>query len=94
MNSIKILIDQALPKATEEDMVIAIVQLIVECNEDSKRLAEEDPLQEIISKEEWMSLQETIYEFGLQTEFADYYLEHPDMTLQEVCVNFKREFDL
>lgn len=94
MDTIKILIDQALPKATPEDMVVAIAHLIVECNEDSKRLAEEDPLQGMVSKEEWMSLQETIYEFSLQTEFADYYLEHPDMTLQEVCANFKREFDL
>jgi hypothetical protein len=94
MDTLKILIDQALPKATHEDMVVAIAHLIVECNEDSKRLAEEDPLQGMVSKEEWMSLQEAIYEFSLQTEFADYYLEHPDMTLQEVCTNFKREFDL
>lgn len=94
MESIKILIDQALSKATEKDMVIAIAHLIVECNEDSKRLTEEDPLQGMVSKEEWMSLQETIYEFGLQTEFADFYLEHPDLSLQEVCSEFKREFDL
>lgn len=94
MDSIKILIDHALPKATAEDMVIAIAHLIVECNEDSKRIAEEDPLQGMVSKEEWMSLQETIYEFGLQTEFADFYLEHPDLSLQEVCSEFKREFDL
>lgn len=94
MDTIKILIDQVLPKATQEDMVVAITQLIIECDEDSKRLAEEDPLQGMVSKEEWMDLQETIYEFSLQTEFADYYLEHPDMTLQEVCTNFKREFDL
>lgn len=94
MDTLKILIDQALPKATQENMIVVIAHLIVECNEDSKHLTEKDLLQGMVSKEEWMDLQKKIYEFGFQTEFAEYYLEQTNMTLQEICINFKRKFNL
>ena len=94
MDNIKILIDQALPKATPEDMVVAIAHLIVECNEDAKRAAEEDILKDQIAKVIWVALWADVYDHGLYAELCEFVLEHPEYNAQQLDYHFRREWDL
>lgn len=45
-------------------------------------------------KEIWMKLQEDVYDAGLTAEFADFYLEHPDMSIVEIDREFRDEWDI
>lgn len=45
-------------------------------------------------KEIWMQLMEDVYESGLTAEFADFYLEHPDMSMVEINREFRDEWDI
>ena len=94
MDTIKILIDQALPKATHEDMVVAIAHLVVECNEDAKRAAEEDILKDQIEKTVWVELWSDVYDHGLRAELCEFVLEHPEYNTQQLDYHFRREWDL
>lgn len=94
MDTIKILIDQALPAATPEDMVVAIVDLIVECDEDAKQAAEEDILQDQIEKTVWVELCSTVYDHGLHAELCEFVLEHPEYNAKQLDYHFRREWDL
>lgn len=94
MEDIMILIDQALPKATPEDMVVAITTLIVECDEDAKRAAEEDILQDQIEKTTWIKLWSDVYDYGLYAELCEFVLEHPEYNAQQLDYHFRKEWDL
>lgn len=94
MDTIKILIDQALPKATPEDMVVAIAHLIVKCDEDSKRAAEKDILKDQIEKSVWMKLWSDVYDYGLYAELCEFVLEHPEYNTKQLDYHFRREWDL
>ena len=41
-----------------------------------------------------MQLMEDVYESGLTSEFADFYLEHPDMSIFEIDKEFRNEWDI
>lgn len=86
-------LDQVLPKAPMEDMVIAIGVLVQEANEDAKREAKEDPLQKQ-AKETWLELQEDIFEHGFMAEFAEFLLENPGLSVFELDHQFRNEWDI
>lgn len=94
MESINILIDTCFPKATPEDMVVAIVDLIVECDEDAKQAAEEDILQDQIEKTVWVELCSDVYDHGLHAELCEFVLEHPEYNAKQIDYHFRREWDL
>lgn len=45
-------------------------------------------------KQIWMKLQEDVYEAGLTAEFAEFYLEHPDMSVITLDRVFREEWDI
>lgn len=45
-------------------------------------------------KEVWMQLMEDVYESGLTAEFADFFLENPDMSILEIDKEFRNEWDI
>ena len=45
-------------------------------------------------KQIWMKLQEDVYEAGLTAEFAEFYLEHPDMSVITIDRVFREEWDI
>lgn len=45
-------------------------------------------------KEIWMQLMEDIYNSGLTAEFADFYLENPEMSIIEIDREFRNEWDI
>lgn len=94
MSNIEILINHALPAATPEDMVVAIVDLIVECDESAKQAAEEDILQDQIEKIVWVELCSDVYDHGLHAELCEFVLEHPEYNAKQIDYHFRREWDL
>lgn len=86
-------LDQVLPKASEEDMVIAIGVLIKDANEDAKKTAKEDPLYQQ-AKKTWLKLQEDIFEYGFYAEFAEFLLENPGLSIFELDRQFRNECDI
>jgi hypothetical protein len=45
-------------------------------------------------KEIWLKLQEDVFEYGLMAEFAEFYLENPDLSILEIDRQFRNEWDL
>jgi hypothetical protein len=45
-------------------------------------------------KEVWLKLQEDVFEYGLMAEFAEFYLENPDLSILEIDRQFRNEWDL
>ena len=93
MKEIENFIDQVLPKASMEDMAIAISVLIEECNEDSRQTAIEDPIHQQM-KEVYLKLQADAYEYGLIAELSDFILEHPGIDMVTLDSWFRNEWDL
>lgn len=93
MKEIKNLINQILPPVSEEDMIMAISILITECNEDSKRMAIEDPLHQQ-AEETYVNLHRDAYRYNLHIELADFELEHPEMNIFEIDRHFRNEWDI
>ena len=93
MKEIENLINQILPPASEEDMVVAISVLIEQCNEDSRQTAIEDPLHQQM-KEVYLKLQADAYEYGLIAELSDFILEHPGIDMVTLDSWFRNEWDL
>lgn len=87
----KKLFDAILPPVSEEDMVVAIKVLVKEANEDAKRTAERDPINQMV-KDMWLKLQSDVFDAGLFAEFCDFFLEHPDLNLIEIDRAFREEF--
>lgn len=85
MPNIEILIDKCFPKATQEDMEICLLKLVIEGNKESKRKAD---------KETWMLLMEKIFDSGLFAEFCEFYLENPELNMSELYHQFCNEWDL
>lgn len=85
MSSIEILINKCLPKASQEEMEICLLKLVIEGNKESKRKAD---------KETWMLLMEKIFDSGLFAEFCDFYLENPGLDMSELYRQFCNEWDL
>lgn len=94
MENINILIDKCFPKATPEDMVVAITTLIVEYDEDARRAAEEDILKDQINKAVWVELWSDVYDHGLYAELCEFVLEHPEYDAKQLDYHFRREWDL
>lgn len=46
------------------------------------------------NKKIWMKLQEDVFEYGLMAEFAEFYLENPDLSIPEINRQFRNEWDL
>lgn len=86
-------INTVLPKASEEDMVIAINVLVEECNEDSRQTAIEDPIHQQM-KEVYLKLQADAYEYGLIGELSDFILENPGIDMVTLDSWFRNEWDL
>lgn len=85
MPNIEILIDECFPKASQEDIEICLLKLVMEGIKESKRKAD---------KETWMLLSEKIFDSGLFAEFCDFYLENPGLDMSELYHQFCREWDL
>ena len=89
----KKLFDAILPPASEEDMVVAIGILVKEANEDAKKTAEKDPINQMV-KDMWLKLQSDVFDAGLFAEFCDFFLENPDLNLIEIDREFREEWDI
>lgn len=85
MPNIEILINKCFPKASQEDIEICLLKLVIESNKDSKKRAD---------KETWMLLMEKVFDSGLFAEFCDFYLENPELDMLELHNQFCREWDL
>lgn len=85
MQNIKILINKCFPKASQEDIEICLLKLVIESNKDSKKRAD---------KETWMLLMEKVFDSGLFAEFCDFYLENPELDMLELYRQFCNEWDL
>lgn len=46
-----------------------------------------------INKKIWMKLQEDVFRYGLMAEFAEFYLENPDLSIPEINRQFRNEWD-
>jgi hypothetical protein len=86
-------LDSILPPASEEDMVVALKVLIKEANEDVKKTAEKDPINQMV-KDMWLKLQSDVFDSGLFSEFCDFFLEHPELNLIEIDREFREEWDI
>jgi DNA-binding transcriptional regulator WhiA len=42
----------------------------------------------------WLELQQDVYNSGIIAEFCEFYLEHPDLSLEELYRQFRDEWDL
>lgn len=45
------------------------------------------------NKKIWLRLQEDVFEYGLMAEFAEFYLEHPDLSISEIDRQFRNEWN-
>ena len=86
-------LDSILPPASEEDMTVAIHILIKDADEEAKKTAEIDPINQMV-KDMWLKLQSDIFDAGLQAEFCDFFLENPEYNLIEIDREFRKEWDL
>lgn len=86
-------LDTVLPKASEEDMVIAIGILIKDANEDAKQEAKEDPLNQM-EKEIYMKLQEDAFDSGLIGELSYFILKNPRVDMVTLDSWFRNEWDI
>ena len=93
MKELENFINQCLPPASEEDMIIAISVLVTECNEDSKRMAIEDPLHQM-EKEIYMKLQEDAFDSGLIAEVSEMILENPGVDMVTLDKWIRSEWDI
>lgn len=93
MKEIENFINQCLPKASEEDMVVAISILIEECNEECKKTTIEDPLHQM-EKEIYMKLQEDAFDSGLIAEVNEMILENPGVDMVILDKWIRNEWDI
>lgn len=93
MKDIKEFIDSVLPPVSGEDMAVAIGILIEECNEDSKRMAIEDPLHQM-EKEIYMKLQKDAFDSGLIAEVSEMILENPGVDMVTLDKWIRNEWDI
>lgn len=93
MKELENFINQCLPKASKEDMVIAISVLVTECDEDSKRTAIEDPFHQM-EKEIYMKLQEDAFDSGLIAEVSEMILENPGVDMVTLDKWIRSEWDI
>jgi hypothetical protein len=89
MKEIENFIDSVLPKASVEDMVVAISILIEECNEDSRQTAIHQ-----MEKEIYMKLQEDAFDSGLIAEVSEMILENPGVDMVTLDKWIRNEWDL
>ena len=87
----KLFIDSILSPASEKNMTVVIDVLIKELN--VNKTAKEDPINRWV-KDMWLKLQADIYDAGLQAEFCDFFLEHPEYNLIEIDREFRAEWDI
>ena len=83
-------LDQVLPKAPMEDMVIAIGVLI---KEDVKQEAKEDLLNKV-EKEIYMKLQEDAFDNDLIGELSYFILKNPRVDIVTLDSWFRNEWDI
>lgn len=93
MKEIENFIDSILPKASEEDMVVAIRVLITESEEECKKTAIEDPLHQM-EKEIYMKLQADAFDCGLIAEVSEMILENPGVDMVTLDKWIRNEYDL
>lgn len=93
MKEIENFIDSVLPKASMEEMAIAISVLIEECNEDSRQTALEDPIHQQM-KEVYLKLQADAYDCGLIAEVNEMILENPDVDMVTLDKWIRNEWDI
>lgn len=93
MKELENLINQCLPKTSEEDMAVAIRVLITKCNEDSRQTAIEDPLHQM-EKEIYMKLQEDAFDSGLIAEVSEMILENPGVDMVTLDKWIRNEWDI
>jgi hypothetical protein len=93
MKEIENFIDSVLPKASVEDMVIAISVLVEECNEDSRQTAIKDPLRQM-EREIYMKLQKDAFDSGLIAEVSEMILENPGVDMVTLDRWIRNEWDI
>ena len=93
MKEIENFIDSVLPKASMEEMTVAIRVLIEECNEDSRQTAIEDPLHQQM-KEVYLKLQADAFDTGLIAEVSEMILENPGVDMVTLDKWIRNEWDL
>ena len=85
--------EQLLPKATMEDMQVAISILIEECNEECRETAIEDPLHQM-EKDIYLKLQADAFDYGLIAEVSEMILENPGVDMVTLDKWIRNEWDL
>lgn len=45
-------------------------------------------------KQQWLELQAKVFDSGLIAEFAEFYLENPDLSIEELDRQFSIEWDI
>ena len=93
MKEIENFIDSVLPKASVEEMTVAISVLIEECNEDSRQTAIEDPIHQQM-KEVYLKLQEDAFDSGLIAEVSEMILENPSVDMVTLDRWIRNEWDI
>lgn len=93
MKEIENFIDSVLPKASVEEMTVAISVLIEECNEDSRQIAIEDPIHQQM-KEVYLKLQEDAFDSGLIAEVSEMILENPSVDMVTLDRWIRNEWDI
>lgn len=93
MKELENLINQCLPEASEEDMIVAVSVLIMEADEDTKKTAQEDPLHQM-EKEIYMKLQEDAFDSGLIAEVSEMILENPGVDMVTLDQWIRNEWDI
>ena len=93
MKEIKNFIDSVLPKASVEEMTIAISVLIEECNEECRETAIEDPLHQM-EKDIYLKLQADAFDCGLIAEVSEMILENPGVDMVTLDKWIRNEWDI
>lgn len=45
-------------------------------------------------KEIWIELQKDVFEYGFIAEFCEFFLENPDLSIEEIDRQFRNEWDI
>lgn len=50
--------------------------------------------QEQKNREIWVELQRDVFDYGFQEEFCEFFLENPDLSIEELDRQFRNEWDI
>lgn len=50
--------------------------------------------QEKENRQIWIELQKDVFDYGFQAEFCEFFLENPDLSIEELDKQFRNEWDI